>query len=136
MAALGLRPRTRNAHIFRERCAKSLGFNSDRRYDFASDRTWLWGWANQHLPANVTKDVSKVREFGKARNISQLTTTRLPDDEYLGWEMTAIAAKLLGARGAYRCPGENGFLCVVCTSIEFAISDGDTATESKQVPEV
>jgi len=34
--------------------------------------------------------------------------------------MTAVAAKLLGAKGAYRCPGENGFVYVVYSSIGFA----------------
>src|SRR5271165_13970 len=75
-----------------------------------SDGTWMWGWANESLPSNVTKSVANVREFGHAGNISELTKAELPDDEYLGWGMTAVAARLLGAKGAYRCPGENGFV--------------------------
>src|SRR5215831_4209353 len=68
-----------------------------------SVRTWMWGWANESLPPNATSDVRRVLEFGRDENIAELTKTELPDDEYLGWGMTAVAAKLLGAKGAYRC---------------------------------
>lgn len=85
-----------------------------------SGGTWLWGWANESLTPKVTTQLAKVRAFGEAENISELTNAELPDDEYLGWGMTAVAAKLLGAKGAYRCPGENGFVYVVYSSIGFA----------------
>jgi len=87
-----------------------------------SGGTWLWGWANESLTPRVTTQLAKVRAFGEAENISELTNAELPDDEYLGWEMTAVAAKLLGAKGAYRCPGKNGFVYVVYSSIRFAPS--------------
>jgi hypothetical protein len=99
----------------------------------ASDGTWMWGWANENLPTNVTKAVARVREFGQAGNIAELSEAKLPDDEYLGWAMTAVAAKLLGARGAYRCPTEDGFIYVAYSSIDFARSDGDAAVAPKQV---
>lgn len=90
-----------------------------------SGGTWMWGWANESLPPNVKKEVARVREFGQAENIPELTKAVLPDDEYIGWGMTAVAAKLLGVRGAYRCPGSNGFVYVVYSSIGFAASDPD-----------
>jgi hypothetical protein len=77
-----------------------------------SGGTWMWGWANESLPSNVTKAVAKVREFGKAANIAELTEAELPDNEHLRWGMTAVAAKLLRAKGAYRCPATNGFVYV------------------------
>src|SRR5215471_10510815 len=85
-----------------------------------SGGTWLWGWANESLTRKVTAQISKVRAFGEAEEIPELTNAELPDDEYLGWGMTAVAAKLLGAKGAYRCPGDNGFVYVVYSSIGFA----------------
>jgi hypothetical protein len=93
--------------------------------------TWLWAWANASLPAAVTMAMEKVRAFGEAENLAELTQPRCADDEYLGWEMTAIAAKLLGAKGGYRCPGEKGFLYVVFSSLQFAsepAEDGTTPT--------
>jgi hypothetical protein len=98
-----------------------------------SDGTWMWGWANKSLPQRVKTAVGKVREFGRAESISELTKSVLPDDEHLGWEMTAIAAKVLGAKGAYRCPGENGFVYLIYSSIGFAGTEPDTATETEEV---
>jgi len=98
-----------------------------------SGGTWMWGWANENLPPNVTKAVAKVREFGQAGNIAELTKAVLPDDEYLGWGMTAVAAKLLGAKGAYRCPDENGFVYVAYSSIASAAIDEGMVNGSKQV---
>ena len=85
-----------------------------------SGGTWLWAWANQSLPANVTQAMSKVLAFGKAEDITELIESEREDDEYIGWAMTAVAANGLKAKGAYRCPGDNGFVYVVYSSIEFA----------------
>ena len=98
-----------------------------------SGGTWMWGWANESLPSNVTKAVANVREFGRAGNITELTEAELPDDEYLGWSMTAVAARLLGAKGAYRCPGKNGFVYVVYSSIRFAPSDASATSDGQLV---
>jgi hypothetical protein len=81
----------------------------------------------------VTTQLAKVRAFGEAENISELTNAELPDDEYLGWGMTAVAAKLLGAKGAYRCPGKNGFVYVVYSSIRFAPSDASATSDGQLV---
>jgi hypothetical protein len=97
-----------------------------------SGQTWMWGWANESLPASVRKSVAKVRAFGESERINELTAAELPDDEYLGWAMTAVAAKVLGAKGAYRCPGKNGFVYVVYLSISFA-SELETALRPEQV---
>ena len=85
-----------------------------------SSGTWLWGWANQSLPLCVTIEVEKVRAFGQLENLLELTQAMRPADELVGWEMTAVAAKLLGAKGAYRCPGENGVVYLIYTSVTFA----------------
>jgi hypothetical protein len=98
-----------------------------------SGGTWMWGWANESLPPNVTKEVAKVRAFGETENIAELKEQELPDDEHLGWELTAVAAKVLGAIGAYRCPDENGFVYLVYSSIGFAESAPDTVLNPEKV---
>src|ERR1700730_18908249 len=98
-----------------------------------SGGTWLWGWANESLTLKVTTQLAKVRAFGEAENISELTNAELPDDEYLGWGMTAVAAKLLGAKGGYRCPGENGFVYVVYSSVGFAKSEPEAVLDPEKV---
>ena len=81
--------------------------------------TWLWAWANESIPDFASASLGAVRKFGEQQEISQLTEAKLPDDEYLGWELTAITAQIIGATGAYRCAGENGFLYVVFTDVHF-----------------
>jgi hypothetical protein len=97
-----------------------------------SSGTWLWGWANESLPDNVTNAVAKVRVFGEAENLAELTQASSPDDEYLGWKLTAITAKLLGSKGAYRCPSENGFIYFVYSSLRFAEEGPSTGSEAAQ----
>ena len=98
-----------------------------------SGGTWLWGWASDSLTPKVTTQLAEVRAFGEAENISELTNAELPDDEYLGWGMTAVAAKLLGAKGAYRCPGKNSFVYVVYSSVGFADDSSPLAPSRNEV---
>lgn len=86
----------------------------------AEKKNWLWGWANGHLPQQVVSRMQEVRSFGQAKGIRELTEAYLPDDEYLGWAMTAIAAHVLGAKGGYRTPSAKGFMYFVFTDIRLA----------------
>src|ERR1700730_8286285 len=98
-----------------------------------SGETWMWSWANESLPPNVTQAAARVRAFGEAENIPELKEAELPDDEYLGWGMTAVAARVLGAKGAYRCPGKNGFVYVVYSSVGFAKSEPEAVLDPEKV---
>jgi hypothetical protein len=98
-----------------------------------SGGSWLWGWANKNMPSNVVTAVSKVREFGEAENLVELTQPSALDDGYIGWEMTAIAAKLLDAKGAYRCPWENGYVYVVYSSLRFVTEASNAEAGSKRL---
>src|ERR1700761_4219249 len=57
---------------------------------------WQWGWANSNLPLQAIYLTEKVRDFGIRESLDQLTKKFVDDDEYLGWELTSIAASLLG----------------------------------------
>lgn len=70
-------------------------------------QTWMWSWADESL--------RDLRDFGEERGFEKLAGASwdaTPDD---GWQMTAIAAKYLGAIGAYRAPDPRGFLYMVIT---------------------
>ena len=88
-----------------------------------SEGTWMWGWANDSLPPVATESMSAVRTFGENEVITQLQTATLADDDYLGWEMTALAAKVIGAKGGYRCPTDGGFVYLIYLHIDFASAD-------------
>lgn len=71
--------------------------------------TWLWSWANHQIDPSSIEPILRVRAFGETEKLACLTVPKWPADEVDGWEMTAVAAQVLGARGAYRLPGETGW---------------------------
>lgn len=43
-------------------------------------QTWLWAWANDYLPAEMTRDAIATRDFGSRYGITELTTGSFTDD--------------------------------------------------------
>jgi hypothetical protein len=80
--------------------------------------SWQWSWANRNLEAQEKRDIDKVREFGEANGFEKLISGFLDADEYTGWEMTAVAAHVLDAPGAYSFPTERGRCWLVYRRIE------------------
>jgi hypothetical protein len=80
--------------------------------------SWQWSWANKNTPQSSKVDIEKVQEFGESQGYDRLTTGFLDADEYTGWEMTAIAVKVLDALGSYRFPTDNGYCYLVYRKIK------------------
>lgn len=72
--------------------------------------TWLWAWENPHLEEKIKSEIKMVRDYGYKRNFKKLTAPKWTADEYDGWEMTAIAAYLMKAKGVYRVPTSDSLL--------------------------
>ena len=85
----------------------------------AESNTWLWAWANSSIPATAVEGLARVRKFGESEGLPELTVDTLPNTESLGWELTAVTTRIIGARGGYRCPSQSGFLYVVFTDLSF-----------------
>lgn len=66
--------------------------------------TWLWSWDNSSIEPKVKSQITNVRDYGDKRDFKKLTEAKWKADLYDGWEMTAIAAYLMKAKGAYRIP--------------------------------
>ncbi|SRR5665213_337062 len=83
---------------------------------------WLWSWANDWWPKSIATAAETVRQFGIEKDIEELATEYLYDVSIvnLGWEMTAVTARIVGAMGAYRPPTDNGHIFFVYTKIDFA----------------
>jgi hypothetical protein len=81
--------------------------------------TWLWSWANKSLQESVKQRVRQVRTYGEEHRHLKLASARWPAEEVDGWEMTAVAAYLLRAKGAYRTPGDRGFSFMVMTAVRW-----------------
>ena len=82
-----------------------------------SSGTWLWAWDNSSVLDRVKHCLIEVRTFGEVHGFAKLTTPKWPGDECDGWAMTAIAAFILRAQGAYRAPNDNGALFMVLRNI-------------------
>jgi hypothetical protein len=65
--------------------------------------------------------MENVRAFGTANNIGEMTVGGWPaQDEEAAWAMTALAAKLVGAKSVYRAPDEPRHLFMLITSVHWA----------------
>ncbi|ESQ92417.1 DUF6882 domain-containing protein [Asticcacaulis benevestitus] len=86
-----------------------------------SPKDWLWGWANTHWPEPVVADLERVVSFGEENSIQELISGYVTDVDLnqLGWELTAVAVRVLDAVGAYRPPSETGALFLLIKSNRF-----------------
>ncbi len=66
--------------------------------------TFQWAWETLGEDDSDAEVISRLRVFGEVRGIDKLTTPNWECDETTGWEMTALAAHILGASGVYRAP--------------------------------
>jgi hypothetical protein len=93
---------------------KTLTFSDDERRVIADVRlvgsystksnSFQWSWALQVDGEPEIDDMSQLPAFGEVRGIKRLTRKRWDCEIGEGWEMTAIAAHLLGCEGVYRAP--------------------------------
>ncbi len=83
-----------------------------------TSNTWLWSWANHSLDEMTYHELLTLRAFGEAEGFANLTVPKWPADETDGWEMAAVAAKVLDAQGAYRTPCDTGFLFMILKDVE------------------
>lgn len=79
--------------------------------------TWLWSWANPSIDERVKHRLRDVRKFGDHHRYLKLSCAKWAAEEVDGWEMTSIAARILGAEGAYRTPDEHGCSFLVLSNI-------------------
>jgi hypothetical protein len=92
-------------------------FSNDGRPDLVADfqvvgsfslitRTWLWAWDNGYLDPAEIRDIGRLRVFGEVRSLPRLTTPKWEATEEDAWDMTALAAYILGASAVYRAPAD------------------------------
>jgi len=63
--------------------------------------TWLWSWDNEYLLDIAIEDIWYVKQFGDENMIEKLSSPKWNASKEDAWDMTAISAYLLKARGAY-----------------------------------
>lgn len=88
----------------------------------SNESTWLWSWANAYILETACDQILRVREFGMENSIRKLVEPKWTAVEADGWEMAAVSAAILNAKGAYRCPNKSGALFVIYTDVRFVIT--------------
>ena len=66
--------------------------------------TFLWGWANERIPAIARKGLELVREFGARHRLPLLTTPEFPGGRSEAIEVAAITGRALDAEGIFIDP--------------------------------
>lgn len=74
---------------------------------------WRWSWADPNLPRTVTLAAAHAHAFGKANDITSLTTATIPATENDCWKWAAFAGMLLKWPGIYRIPLQTGNIIFV-----------------------
>jgi len=82
--------------------------------------TWMWSWANVSFLEPVKSKIREVRAYGDQHRLIKLASAYWGATEQDGWDMTAISAFLLGAKGGYRSPHEHGFTFMIMTDVRWA----------------
>jgi hypothetical protein len=82
--------------------------------------TWLWSWANESVEEKLKAPLLELCEFGEEQGFERLAGAYWEAAEEDAWEMTAVAARFLGAIGAYRAPKDRGFTFMVITGARWA----------------
>ena len=82
--------------------------------------TFMWSWANRSVLEGVRREVRRVRAFGEEHGYLKLACAHWSAEEPDGWDMTAVTAYLLKARGGYRAPGDGLLTFMVMTDVRWA----------------
>jgi hypothetical protein len=67
----------------------------------SADGSWEWAWHNPHVAEPLQRDARRVKAYGATHRVPQLTRGRIKVSEAAAWALTALAAKLGEAQGAY-----------------------------------
>lgn len=83
--------------------------------------SWMWAWANPAFTDDERRLLLPVKEFGAELGSMKVASGYWMADESDGWEMTAFAARVLGAADAYRTPTESGHTYMIIMDARWAI---------------
>lgn len=76
----------------------------------ARSKTWLWGWANSHMPSHVVTASQATKRHGEANGIAALHERKLNLEEpWLADDLGSITVEIAGLSGMYRGPSEKGY---------------------------
>lgn len=97
-----------------------------------SSSSWLWGWANQSLPENVTSASRSVQLRGGETGLEALALPKLELTEAIAGDLAALSVKVAGLAGMYRAPTTTGFVYLGFTDFRVIEAEGSLGIESAE----
>ena len=85
-------------------------------------KVWTWAWAKPDLLPPARQAVLRVRQHGEERGILALIQSKWSATEADAWAMTAITCKLIDAKGAFKCLGQDESTFMAFTDLR-SVSD-------------
>lgn len=82
--------------------------------------TWMWSWNHDGMSERLLGETPRLRAFGESRGAQRVAEGYWNADEVDGWEMTSLAAHLLGADAVYRAPIEHVMFFVLLHDLRLA----------------
>ena len=82
-----------------------------------ASKVWLWGWADDSLPAGLNTAVKKVRRHGQRHGFERLVQPSFVVDQDEAFGLAAVANHLLNGKGVYRAPSGDTWRFVVLTEV-------------------
>ncbi|WP_282609306.1 DUF6882 domain-containing protein [Pelagibius sp. Alg239-R121] len=70
-----------------------------------SNNSWMWGWANESILETFSAETAKLKQLTESSGLKFFAQPVWDDAvEDDAWNAAAIALKVLGGVGIYRCP--------------------------------
>lgn len=81
------------------------------------DGSWLWGWDHPSVLEPLRVHAEKLRQYGEANGIGELTERKLQCSEEDCWRFSALACLLNDAQGVYRGPAGGPYVFMTYGSV-------------------
>jgi hypothetical protein len=81
---------------------------------------WRWSWCFIDFREKTIRDMALVKAFGHQHRITEITLNGMRGgDAELGWELSAVAANLLGSMSVYAAVERSRILFLLIKSVQF-----------------
>lgn len=80
---------------------------------------WRWSWCFFDFREKVIRDMALVKAFGHQHQITDITLNGMQCGEEAGWELSAVAANLLGSKSVFGAVDRSRTLFLLIKSVQF-----------------
>ncbi len=92
--------------------------------------SFMWATANPSMDERLTRASRAARDWAKAKGLANWSESSFASSEAESWEITAVAARLDGAMGAFRAPTDGPVVFLVFGEVEAVREKADEVPPS------